>query len=238
MTRLSEKIQKRLFGTWPHPYKTYEKMIEARLKPDSVMLDAGAGRTAPVLAKFVGKAKRLVGVELVTFDPKKVPAGVELIQADLGKVPQMETASVDLIISRSVLEHIKDIEPVYKEMHRILKPGGSFIFLVPNFWDYVSLISWIVPNKLHGLIVSKTEGRDAHDTFPAFYKSNTRGSVSRLASRTGFRMISCEYLGQYPAMFLFNAPLFFLASLYEKLITRVRALNFLRGWILVELVRE
>lgn len=238
MTRLSEKIQKRLFGKAPHPYKIYEQMILSKLKPDSVLLDAGCGRTAPVLAKFVGKAKRLVGVELVEFDPQKVPAGVELIQANLASVPQLGPASVDLIISRSVLEHVAEIEPVYKEMHRILKPGGGFVFLVPNFWDYVSLISWIIPNKFHGLIVSKTEGRDAHDTFPAFYKSNTRRSVARLASRTGFRMISCEYLGQYPAMLMFNAPLFLLGSLYEKLIARFRRLGFLRGWILVELVRE
>jgi SAM-dependent methyltransferase len=238
MTQLSEKIRKRLFGQAPHPYKIYEQMILAKLKPDSVLLDAGCGRTAPVLAKFVGKAKRLVGVELVDFDPAKVPAGVELIQGNLADVPKLGAASVDLIISRSVLEHIQVIEPVYKEMHRILKPGGSFVFLVPNFWDYVSLISWIVPNKFHGLIVSKTEGRDAHDTFPAFYKSNTRRSVARLAARTGFRMVSCEYLGQYPAMLMFNAPIFLLGSLYEKLIERIRPLNFLRGWILVELVRE
>jgi ubiquinone/menaquinone biosynthesis C-methylase UbiE len=238
MTRLSEKIQSRLFGKVIHPYKIYERKILAKLNADSVLLDAGCGRTAPVLSKFVGKAKRLLGVELVEFDPKTVPAGVELIQANLAKVSQVGDASVDLVISRSVLEHIKEIEPVYREMHRILKPGGGFIFLVPNFGDYVSLISWIVPNKFHAYIVSKTEGRDTHDTFPAYYKSNSRSSVARLASRTGFRIVSCEYLGQSPDMLMFNAPLFLLGSLYEKLITWIRPLGFLRGWILVELVRE
>lgn len=237
MTRISEKLLKRFFGNDPHPYKIYERKILSKLGPGTVLMDAGCGRTAPVLAKFAGKAARLIGVELVEFDPKAAPAGVELIQANLASVPQIADGSVDLIISRSVLEHIEDIEPVYREMRRILKPGGSFLFLVPNFWDYVSLISWIVPNKFHAMIVSKTEGRDAHDTFPAYYKSNTHRSVARLAAKTGFRMESCEYLGQYPAMFMFNSALFFLASLYEKLISKVRALGFLRGWILVELVK-
>jgi SAM-dependent methyltransferase len=237
MTRLSEKIQKRLFRSEDHPYRVYERRILAKLTPESVLMDAGCGRTAPLLAKFTGKAKRLVGVELVEFDPKAVPAGVELIQGNLAGIPQLADASVDLVVSRSVLEHIEDIEPVYREIRRILKPGGSFFFLVPNLWDYVSLVSWIVPNRFHAKIVSKTEGRDAHDTFPAFYKSNTRRSVSRLAARTGFRMASCEYLGQYPSMLMFNAAVFLAGSLYEKVISGFRFLGFLRGWILVELVK-
>jgi SAM-dependent methyltransferase len=237
MTRLSEKIQKRLFRSEDHPYRIYERRILAKLGPDSVLMDAGCGRTAPLLAKFTGKAKRLIGVELVEFDPKAVPAGVELIHGNLASVPQLSDASVDLVISRSVLEHIDPIEPVYREIHRILKPGGSFFFLVPNLWDYVSLVSWIVPNKFHAKIVSKTEGRDLHDTFPAYYKSNTRRSVARLAARTGFRMTACEYLGQYPSMLMVNAALFLLGSGYEKLISRFRFLGFLRGWIMVELVK-
>ena len=237
MTRLSEKIQKRLFRSEDHPYRIYERRILAKLKPDTVLMDAGCGRTAPLLAKFTGKAGRLIGVELVDFDPAAVPAGVELIQGNLAQIPRLQDASVDLILSRSVLEHIDEIEPVYRELHRILKPGGSFFFLVPNLWDYVSLVSWIVPNRFHAKIVSKTEGRDLHDTFPAFYKSNTRRSVAKLASRTGFKMVSCEYLGQYPSMLMFNAGFFLAGSLYEKLISRFGFLGWLRGWIMVELVK-
>lgn len=238
MSRLSEKIQKRLFRSEDHPYRIYERRIQALLKPEFTMMDAGCGRTAPLLAKFVGKARRLVGVELVDFDTSKTPPGVELISGDLARIPQLADASVDLVISRSVLEHIQDIEPVYKELHRVLKPGGHFLFLVPNLGDYVSIISWLVPNKLHGAIVSKTEGRNAIDTFPAFYKSNTAGAVRRLARKTGFKMLSCDYVGQYPAMLMFNAAAFLVGSVYEKIISKIHFLRFLRGWILVDLVKE
>jgi SAM-dependent methyltransferase len=31
-----------------------------------------------------------------------------------------------------VLEHIPDLDPVLKEMHRVLQPGARFVFCVPN----------------------------------------------------------------------------------------------------------
>ncbi|MFW5714560.1 MAG: class I SAM-dependent methyltransferase [Brevefilum sp.] len=36
------------------------------------------------------------------------------------------------VISTSVLEHIPNLDPVLAEVHRIIKPGGKFVFCVPN----------------------------------------------------------------------------------------------------------
>jgi SAM-dependent methyltransferase len=36
------------------------------------------------------------------------------------------------VFSNSVLEHIRDVEPVLREVRRVLKPGGRFIFTVPS----------------------------------------------------------------------------------------------------------
>jgi SAM-dependent methyltransferase len=234
MTSLSEKLKNRFFRDEDHPYRIFERLIHSHLKADHVLLDAGCGRGAPVISKFIGKAKRVIGVELVDFTPKARESGVELLNNDLSQI-NVDSECVDIVISRSVLEHIPDIEPVYMEIHRILKPGGKFLFLVPNLWDYVSLVSYFTPNKFHAWIVTKLEGRSGLDTFPTFYKSNSRASVTKLASQTGFKMNSFVYVGQYPSMFLFNPFLFFLATVYEKVITKIKMLNFLRGWILVEL---
>ena len=40
--------------------------------------------------------------------------------------------SFSSVTSTSVLEHIHDLDPVMAEIARILKPGGKFVFCVPN----------------------------------------------------------------------------------------------------------
>ena len=235
MTIFAERLRQRYYGSATHPYATYETTVDRLLRPQHTLLDAGCGRTAPVLRKYLGRAARLIGVELVDFTD--VSVGLELHKCDLAHIP-VPDASVDLIMSRSVFEHLTDPEAVYREFARILKPGGRVVFLTANMWDYGTLVARLVPNSWHGAVVRHTEGRAEEDTFPVAYKTNTRAEVGRLAAQSGFSVEGFVYLSQYPNYLLFNGALFMLGTLYEKLISRFEALRFLRGWILVTLRRN
>ena len=234
MSESAERLLKKFYGNSPHPYRLFEEQVGRTLRPDSVLLDAGCGRTVPVLRKFVGRASRLIGVELVEFTD--VPSGIETFRADLANIPVAD-ASVDVIMSRSVFEHLEDPAAVYNEFARILKPGGRVIFLTANMWDYATLIARLVPNRFHPSIVRWTEGREEADTFPVCYRTNTHRTVLRLAADAGLEVDEFRYLGQYPNYLMFNAALFLLGTGYDKLVTRFEALRFLRGWILVTLRR-
>jgi len=231
MTALSQRLKDRYFPG-DHPYQVFEREVEALLRPEHTLLDAGCGRTAPILTKFRGKARRLVGVDLVDFESMR--ESLELYRCDLANIP-IESNCVDVAMARSVMEHVTDPEKVYGEIHRVLCRGGHFVFLTANLYDYASIIARLIPNRLHPWIVSKTEGRAEQDVFPVAYRTNTRRAVEKWSRIAGFEIISFRYLGQYPSYFLFNGPLFLLATGYEKLIAKVRALNFLQGWIFVTL---
>jgi len=229
MTALAQYFKDRYFGQQDHPYRTFEREINRILRPEHTLLDAGCGRTAPVLVQYRGKARRLVGVDLVEFDPRVQP--LELYHCDLKAIP-LEGNCVDVVMARSVMEHVTEPALVFAEMHRVLKPGGHFVFLTANLWDYASLIAKLVPNRFHPWIVSRTEVRKEEDVFPVAYRTNTRSAIDRWASQVGFERVSFCYLGQYPSYFMFNGVLFLLATGYEKLLDKVPALGFLRGWIL------
>ena len=232
MTALAEQLLRKYYTGSIHPYKLFERAVESRLSARTVLLDAGSGRTVPVLRQYLGRAARLIGIELVEFTD--VPPGIETYNTDLAHLP-LPDGVVDIIMSRSVFEHLADPAAVYQEFSRVLRPGGVIIFLTANMWDYGTLVARIVPNRFHARIVSKVEGRAEEDTFPTEYRTNTRSDVDRLAGQAGLKVLGFEYLGQYPNYLMFNGALFFIGMCFEKLTSRFNALRCLRGWILVTL---
>lgn len=227
-----KEIQKKYFKSSDHPYRKYESKIQSILDESFTILDAGCGRSAPILSKFKDKAQILIGVDLE--EPMEILNEIKYIKGDMSNI-YVPSNSVDIVISRAVLEHVVDPDSVFSEINRILRPGGSFIFLVPNLFDYVSIASKIIPNRFHMIIVSKTEGRKMEDVFPAYYKANTYKAIKRLSNNNNYTIESFEWLGQYPSSLMFNPYFFLIGTMYEKVISRLEVLKFLRGWLLVHL---
>jgi len=238
MRKYSEILKDRLYGNgWTHPYRIYEEIIRDYLKPGDTILDGGCGREASVLRKLNSFTRLAVGVDRCRLSAIEASSNINLIRGDLDNL-SLKNDSVDMVTSRSVLEHIKKPELVYGEVHRVLRPGGHFIVLTPNLFDYGSLLSLLVPNRLHPCVVRITEGRKEIDTFPAFYKSNTEGSIRELGDKVGLRVCEMKYLGQYPSYFMFNCLLFGMGALYDKLISSTEFLRKLRGWILCVMMKD
>jgi SAM-dependent methyltransferase len=230
---LAIRLRDRYYPSAAHPYRIFERHVESLIGPGTqALLDAGCGRTAPVLRRYLGRVERLIGVELVDFTD--VPPGIEMYNADLAKLP-LDDATVDLIISRSVFEHLTDPDAVYVELARVLRPGGRIVFLTANFWDYGTQVARLIPNRFHAKVVRAVEGRPEEDTFPTAYKTNTQSDVKRLAAAAGLRLERIDYLSQYPNYLMFSGVLFALGMCFERLVSRFELLRGLRGWILVTL---
>jgi SAM-dependent methyltransferase len=228
MSAWAQKLRQKHFGSAEHPYRTFENEVRRHLRPEHTLLDAGCGRTAPVLQTFRGQASRLIGIEAVDFTEQF--DGIELHNADLSATG-LPPESVDVIMARSVVEHLADPTAVFGEFARVLRPGGVFVFLTANLWDYGSLVASVVPNRFHPWVVARTEGRREVDVFPTQYRANTRAAIARHAAASNLLVADFRYLGQYPAYLLFNGPLFLLGTYYEKTISRFKHLHWLRGWI-------
>jgi len=57
---------------------------------------------------------------------------------------EIEDASVDFCFFGGVLHHFPIRDKVYKEAFRILKPGGKFVAIEPNFLDFLERIEWVI----------------------------------------------------------------------------------------------
>ena len=215
---------------YPGPLGRYRDAIRDRLGPDVCVLDAGCGAAMPMTRDVFPFVRLAVGVDVERPTPPR--PGPHGCPADLNALP-FRARSFDLIISLSVVEHLKDPERVFREFHRVLRPGGVVVAQTPNRFDYVSLIAAATPHAVHRWLIPRIMSRGAGDVFPTFYRANTRGRLERVLGTSGLVPREILYFNQYPAYLMFSPLLFRLGVLWERLTTRFRALAPLRGWILL-----
>lgn len=109
----------------------------AALKQGEVVLDLGSGGGFDVFiaAQKVGPEGRAIGVDMTPDMLMRargnVPAfrertGLDNVEFRLGEIEHLPLAdsSVDVIISNCVINLSPDKAQVWREMHRVLKPGG------------------------------------------------------------------------------------------------------------------
>lgn len=162
--------------------------VNALLRPDSVVVDFGAGRGLfmedPVpfrrnLRMFKGRAHQVIGVDV---DPvvKENESVDRAIVWEPGTPIELPDASVDLVVSDVTFEHIDDPELVVTELERIVKPGGWVCARTPNRWGYIAIAARLVPNHWHARILSRLQAnRQERDVFPTRYRLNTLAAVRR-----------------------------------------------------------
>ena len=106
------------------------------LQPGEKVLDLGCGRGAETI-----EAARLIRPEGVAWGldltPKMVAvaqqnaqtAGVENVKFVLGSMQDipLPDSCLDAVISNCAINHVEDKTAVYREIYRVLKPGGRFV---------------------------------------------------------------------------------------------------------------
>ncbi len=207
----------------------YSEKIRQHLKPGQRLLDSGCGRYLKFCKDFAGVAW-VVGIDLestLETDNHAVPFGV---RGDVGTLP-FSANSFDLVISRSVVEHLEYPERVFREFFRVLRPGGKVIIITPNKYDYVSLIAALTPYWLHRSLVSKIFQVSEDDVFPTLYRANTISAIRKALCAAGLVEIELETINHYPAYLMFSPVLFRIGVLYERL-TSLQLFWSLRGSLL------
>ena len=207
----------------------YRDLIKKYLKPGDRVLDAGCGRYLKFSKELSGTAQ-VFGIDMepvLETRNQSTPFG---IRGDLSGLP-FPDGYFDVVISRSVIEHLEDPRKVFREFHRVLRPGGKVILITPNKYDYVSIIAAVTPYRLHRALVSRIFRIPEEDVFPTLYRANTIGAIRKALQSAGFAERELMTINHYPAYLMFSPVLFRLGVLYEHL-TRLSMLKFLRASLL------
>jgi ubiquinone/menaquinone biosynthesis C-methylase UbiE len=106
-------------------------------RPGEVVVDVGAGAGTDLLlaARKVGAAGRAIGIDLTDDMIRSCRASIaaagvknaEVSKGDAERLP-VEDSSADVVISNGVMNLVPDKERAFREVFRVLRPGGRFYF--------------------------------------------------------------------------------------------------------------
>jgi SAM-dependent methyltransferase len=201
--------------------RTLECWIYSDLPFTRPVLDLGCGEG--LFAKIFFAEKVDTGIDPNTREltrARELGCYRELIHCFGNAIPKAD-ASYNTIFSNSVLEHITDLEPVLREVHRLLKPRGRFYLTVPSdLFDHYTVV-----NQLLTICQCAGLARRFRKFFNAFwhhYHFYSLEQWSSLARQQGFEVMESRYYGPKHVCLLndFLVPFSLVGLLVKKLTNR------------------
>jgi SAM-dependent methyltransferase len=210
---------------------TFHALCKRLVPRDSSILEIGAGPSNET-SDFLATLGHLHGVD-ISEEVRQNRAIQSPLVYDGNRLPFADGA-FDVCVSNYVLEHVADPYRHFAEVHRVLKPGGAYVFRTPNLWYYVSLVSAAVPHRIHTAIANRLRGlgTDSHEPWPTFYRANSRRSLRRQAAAASLDLVTCELIEREPSYGRASALLFFPMMIWERILNATDILAELRANIL------
>lgn len=202
-------------------YAYYKDAVHKRMRTDQIIVDIGGGKKSPI-AEFKNEYNNLTLIAVdISDDELEFNTNVDQkIIADVTKEIPLPDESVDMIISSSVLEHLRGQEKFIQNASRLLKPNGEsyFIHVFPSKFALFALINQIIPHGVsRRLVTAVFPKRKSTGVFPAHYEKCYYSGMKKVLIKNGFRLehIQCCYYqsGYFSACF----PVFLLSILWDNI---------------------
>jgi ubiquinone/menaquinone biosynthesis C-methylase UbiE len=221
--RLSLAVEARLpkaFTQHPHTIYKYQVAEMLNRRRGQIVLDVGGGKDCPFLP-YVDEPRENTIIALDCSEEQlrqnhRVKNRI-VTDAALEGLP-VRDRSADLVVSRSVVEHIRDNQAFFENCARALRPGGRMIHAFPGRFAPFALLNQLLPNWLVRRLIPYflpdwTE--DGNFGFVAFYNRCYYSAIRRLVARNGLE--NPNYVFTYYQSIYFTSffPLFCLMVAYD-----------------------
>lgn len=200
-------------------FPIYEQLIcqHAAAQDGGIILDVGAGFLLPDALKSSFAANhKIIGMDILKSSLRKNSHVDAALVADACKSWPLADNSVDIVISRSVMEHLYDNETFAQEMFRVLKPGGVCIHVLPGKNAPFSLLNRALPNAwTKKLVAWAFPERKDELGFVAYYQSCSYPGLPRLFERQGFKIDYLRFRYYQSAYYVALFPIYLVSALYD-----------------------
>jgi SAM-dependent methyltransferase len=182
----------------------YARLLEASVGDGVAWLDIGAGTKlhdgfrGASCAALAARATRLVGLDPVGAHLQENPYLTERVMGDAGALPFADE-SFDIVTANMVLEHLAAPDAVFREVSRVLRPGGAFCFVTPNVrHPVIAIASVALSASQRSRAAVQVEGREAAHVFPTFYRANSAARLRALAAVADLQVADIRVVRNIP----------------------------------------
>jgi SAM-dependent methyltransferase len=225
LNRGSNQLFYQLSGK-PHYMTVYAKYLGDAVRGAHDIIHLGAG---PLWLGEVCK-ESLEGKNVYAVDPDaealaRNPAQHKVVA--YGESIPLPDASIDVITSEHIAEHLEQPQAVLQEAYRLLRPGGKFIFTAPNLLSYSGIATHNTPQSFHVAylkFLQRTTGSAKMQPYPTFFRINTQWAVHRQAKAAGFEVTDLWFGTDHPTYTSAFPGIHQAAVLFHLVLDKVEAL--------------
>ena len=140
----------------------------------------------------------------------------------------------NLIISKTLLEHVPDNTKSLKVMYDALQSDGIMMHYIPCKYHFYSIILRIIGPQLQKTLINYIRPETKSVTgYPVFFNQCSSHAMENLCKNTGFRQIEIKSYYRATDYFSFFVPVFMIISIFENLFKYFDLKLFASGIILV-----
>lgn len=214
-----------------NPWDLWADLIRKNVPKGARVLEVGGGPVDFTTKFILENASEVTGVDV---DPvvKDNPLLKEAFAYDGGDFP-LPSNRFDVVVSRWVNEHVPNPEKHFREIHRVLVPGGLYLFRTVNKRHYTALVARCTPHWLQIQAVrwlKHHDGKD-HDAYATFYRANSRRRIAALCKETGLSPVYFKISEFFSGYGKGSRVLFYFFMWYERLVNSSPRLEGLRHTI-------
>ena len=139
----------------------------------------------------------------------------------------------DLIISSTLLEHVKDNKKSFLNVYNALVDGGNTFHYIPSKNHFYSLILRLVGPKLQRKIIKNLRPQASLEItgYPTFFDLCSEKELKNVLLKIGFRDVKIRQYYKAGDYFAFFTPLYILISALENIFEKFNIRFFAAGLI-------